>query len=1807
MHTQELRFPPILSKFSFLIFISLGIALLFIATPFNSTALAQDGTDGEPFITIWKTDIGFSSDDQITIPGEGENYSIEWTEVEEVDGSWVVVDNPNTGSETGSGEHTITFPEPGAYRVEISGNFTRIAFGGQGFRITEKILVIEQWGDIQWSTMEEAFTDTPNLNITAADAPNISAVTSMRSMFEEARLFNGDLGGWDVSGVTNMENMFRGAESFNNGGSGSIQNWDTGSVTNMRGMFEDADSFNQDLDSWDVTSVNNMALMFAVTESFNGDLSGWNTQNVTDMSSMFERAESFNQNLSNWNVSGVTNMAEMFSGASSFNGDLSGWNPQNVSNMESIFRGADSFNQNIGSWDVSSVTTMESMFNGAISFNQNIGSWNTGNVTNMFFMFIGAESFNQDIGDWNVSRVDSMNFMFSRATSFNNGGSGSIRNWDTGNVINMQEMFGETVSFNQDLDGWDVSSVTTMVRMFSGAEAFNGDLSGWNPVDVKDMGGMFSGATSFNQNLNTWDVSSVENMAGMFGNAEAFNGDISGWNPQNVTRMSFMFSGASSFNQNLSNWDVSSVTTMQSMFFNAESFNGDIGDWNPGNVTNMEEMFHNASSFNNGGSGSIRDWNTGSVTNMNTMFDGAKAFNQDLDGWDVSSVTNIENMFAGAESFNGDLSGWNLQNLTALNGMFDGASSFNNGSIISWTTSSITDMSFMFMDAKSFNQDISVWDVSNVLGMSGMFEGAESFDQSLGSWNVTSVEIMGGMFDRTALSVVNYDATLIGWSEQSLKTDVFLSAEGINYCGSEQSRQTLIDQYNWTIRDAGQDCPDAGELAIQPTQAGNLGETTITVFGSSLSEDFSAKLTREDQPDIVGQTLLVTDNGTELEVRFDLTDQPTGTWDFVLSGPGSLSQTLEDAFTIIEGEEPELWSDIQGASNILGGQPTTVNINFGNRSNTDIHDVIVLVRAPQEANLSVSNNQIFGTALDDWIDPDSLDPNVRDDIEKLNPYFNADNEGQTVLPLWFYKLPAQSTKTLSIQITPTTPSSQRPLADSIKVEIVSLSIENDFARTGDFDKHDPFLYLGMVTAFTANASSSSQKTAAVRTASASSASEAQGVFLNDGSVCNKVRPGPAEKTKENIEDLKNFERNAVKDVQDGVQEVGRSGKGFVLTIGAAAACAQSLGTGCLIAEGITGLLSIESLFSNADAVEETGEELSEEEEKLREENFREKCREEPPTQPPYRPTVQPPSGPNGGGRSFGHPHFMTFDRQDFDFQAVGELILTRSTIDDLELQVRLERINSNFQNFTIITAAAMSVNGDAVVFEEDRGSIGNVPILKVNGTAMDLPDLGAEPITLPGSGTIKRSGRTFIVEWPAGNNRVDVRQSATEMGILAEPMISTDYAGTLEGLLGNMDGNTANDFTTRDGTVLIPPLSFEELYREFGDSWRITQEESLFGKDTFENLNIPSEQITTDDMDPNAVSEAMSVCEEFGITDPILLDNCTFDIAQTGDERFAIDTRELITPVAKEQVSEFLGDTDSKIQIILDAAPSGGEQFTFSGSGEIGDFTLTDDGNSSTVTYTDAFPSLPANSYEITQQLPNEDDWVLTDISCSAEQGVTTNVDNGSVTIDLTEGDVIRCTFQNIGRPSPVTLEKPEDATLVDADSVLFTWQEGETQIDYYQFELATDQSFSSVQMDSVLTDTSFVLEELDDQTTYWWRVRAQNDVGFGEYSDPQTFSFMPTSVDPSAGVPVEYELSQNYPNPFNPSTVIEYALPETGHVELSVYNILGREVATLINDQKQAGYHQVTFDASNLASGLYIYHLKANGYEQSHQMTLIK
>ena len=102
------------------------------------------------------------------------------------------------------------------------------------------------------------------------------------------------------------------------------------------------------------------------------------------------------------------------------------------------------------------------------------------------------------------------------------------------------------------------------------------------------------------------------------------------------------------------------------------------------------------------------------------------------------------------------------------------------------------------------------------------------------------------------------------------------------------------------------------------------------------------------------------------------------------------------------------------------------------------------------------------------------------------------------------------------------------------------------------------------------------------------------------------------------------------------------------------------------------------------------------------------------------------------------------------------------------------------------------------------------------------------------------------------------------------------------------------------------------------------------------------------------------------------------------------------------------------------------------------------------------------------------------------------------------------------------------------------------------------------------------------------------------------TFEFSKT-IEVDLGIPTDFQLSQNYPNPFNPSTTINYNLPEAANVKLIIYNILGQEIKTLVNEFKEAGVHTINFNASELNSGLYIYKIEAGSFTQTRKMTLIK
>ncbi|MCL5030727.1 MAG: T9SS type A sorting domain-containing protein [Bacteroidetes bacterium] len=127
--------------------------------------------------------------------------------------------------------------------------------------------------------------------------------------------------------------------------------------------------------------------------------------------------------------------------------------------------------------------------------------------------------------------------------------------------------------------------------------------------------------------------------------------------------------------------------------------------------------------------------------------------------------------------------------------------------------------------------------------------------------------------------------------------------------------------------------------------------------------------------------------------------------------------------------------------------------------------------------------------------------------------------------------------------------------------------------------------------------------------------------------------------------------------------------------------------------------------------------------------------------------------------------------------------------------------------------------------------------------------------------------------------------------------------------------------------------------------------------------------------------------------------------------------------------------------------------------------------------------------------------------------------------------------------------------------------------------------------------DYSFVDKNIS-SGKYSYRLKQIDNNGAYKYSNVVEVSFMK---------PTEFALNQNYPNPFNPSTVISFSIPEDSHVMLKLYDMLGREVQTLINENRKAGTHNINFYADNLSNGVYLYKLTAGNYSDIKKMIILK
>ena len=226
--------------------------------------------------------------------------------------------------------------------------------------------------------------------------------------------------------------------------------------------------------------------------------------------------------------------------------------------------------------------------------------------------------------------------------------------------------------------------------------------------------------------------------------------------------------------------------------------------------------------------------------------------------------------------------------------------------------------------------------------------------------------------------------------------------------------------------------------------------------------------------------------------------------------------------------------------------------------------------------------------------------------------------------------------------------------------------------------------------------------------------------------------------------------------------------------------------------------------------------------------------------------------------------------------------------------------------------------------------------------------------------------------------------------------------------------------------------------------------------------------------------------------------------------------------------------------------------------------------------------------------------------------GTGTAATTGSITSATAFTSLANTTF-TLGSTgtNPLPVELSSFSAVVLENGVRLSWRT-ETEVNNYGFDVER-KILKQVQNDNDNWEKIGIVNGngnsnspknysyVDDNITagkYSYRLKQIDNDGQFEYSK---------TVEVDLGGVKKFELSQNYPNPFNPITTIRFSLPEASTVKLTIYNILGQEIKTLLNEYKEAGIHTVNFDASEINSGMYIYKLEAGNFVQTRKMTLVK
>lgn len=200
-------------------------------------------------------------------------------------------------------------------------------------------------------------------------------------------------------------------------------------------------------------------------------------------------------------------------------------------------------------------------------------------------------------------------------------------------------------------------------------------------------------------------------------------------------------------------------------------------------------------------------------------------------------------------------------------------------------------------------------------------------------------------------------------------------------------------------------------------------------------------------------------------------------------------------------------------------------------------------------------------------------------------------------------------------------------------------------------------------------------------------------------------------------------------------------------------------------------------------------------------------------------------------------------------------------------------------------------------------------------------------------------------------------------------------------------------------------------------------------------------------------------------------------------------------------------------------------------------------------------------------------------------------------------------TFTTLGVPPVPNLLSPLNGSQVFTLTPTCDWNDVPNAVSY-TFQAATDSAFTNIIVNTGtgISQYTFGNGILSGLVSYYWRVRGENGSGAGPWSARWKFTVSPTGVEPySSEIPKEFKLYNNYPNPFNPMTVIKYDLAKSTNVKLTVYDVIGREVATLVNENLKAGRYEAVFNGSDYSGGVYFAKIETGTYTRIIKLLMIK